>query len=86
MRALWTALGIAGFVGLLVLATLRGGQVECEVCVSTRAGSHCARASAENRQEAMIGALRSACGTAAGAMDDELACMDRTPQRITCEP
>ncbi|MCP3984602.1 MAG: hypothetical protein GY723_09430 [bacterium] len=86
MRVLWSALGIAAFVGLLVLATLRTGQVECEVCVVTNAGSHCARAAGKDREEATIGALRTACGTAAGAMDDELACTKKAPQRISCEP
>ncbi|MCP5056027.1 MAG: hypothetical protein GY937_04790 [bacterium] len=86
MRALWTVLGVAAFIGLLVMTTLRSGQVECEVCVVTKAGSHCSRAAGADREEAMVGALRAACGTAAGAMDDELACTDRAPQRITCEP
>lgn len=86
MRALWTALGIAGFVGLLAVATMRSGQVECEVCVMTRGGSYCSKASGGDREEAMVGALRSACGTAAGGMDDELACTSRAPQSVRCEP
>jgi len=86
MRILWTLLGVAAFIGLLVMTTLRGSQVECEVCVVTKTGGHCSKAAGNDRNEAMIGALRAACGTAAGAMDDELACTDRAPQRVTCEP
>ena len=86
MRALWTVLGVTAFVGLLVMTTLRSGQVECEVCVVTRTGSHCSKAAGGDRNEAMIGALRAACGTAASRMDDELTCSDRPHQRVTCEP
>ena len=86
MRALWTALGIAAFVGLLALATIGGDQVECEVCVQAGGGSHCARAAASSPEEAMAGALRTACGTASSGMDDELACTNRAPLRVTCDP
>ncbi len=84
MRAVWTVLGIATFVALLAFATLRSGQVECEVCVTAAGGTHCARAAAATRDEALAGALRTACGTAAGGMDDELACTNRPPTRISC--
>ena len=86
MRFLVVAGCVATFVGLLVLATLRGQAVECEVCIDGAHGLHCARAAAEDRETALAGALSTACGTAAGAMDAELACRARPPRSVHCEP
>ncbi len=86
MRLFGAAVGIAAFVALLVLATLRGQAVECEVCIEGARGLHCARAAAEDRETALAGALSTACGTAAGAMDAELACRGRPPHSAHCEP
>ena len=84
MRALVTVAGILAFVGVLALATMRGGQVDCEVCVDVSGQIHCAKMRAPDRDEAVAGAQSNVCGTYAGPMDAELQCRNRPPHSVTC--
>ncbi len=86
MNTVWTLVGIAAFVGLLAYATMGSQHVECEVCVNVEGRVHCAKAAAETEEQAYSGALSTACGTAAGAMDLELGCRGSLPQSSQCTP
>ncbi|MAE97320.1 MAG: hypothetical protein CL910_21930 [Deltaproteobacteria bacterium] len=85
-RTLWTLLGLAAFVAILVVATVRGERVECEVCVDAGGRTYCATASAADRESALGGAHSNACGTAAEGMDLELQCRNTPPRSAECRP
>jgi len=86
MNTLWTLLGIAAFIGVLAYASMGGQNFECEVCVNVEGRVHCAKAAGESEEQAYTGALSTACGTAAGAMDLELVCRGSRPQSSMCTP
>ncbi len=86
MKALRTILVIGGFVGILLFATLRSQQVECEVCMQIRGVVHCAKTTAPERDQALGGAISTVCGTHAGAMDVEMACRNSRPVSSRCRP
>ena len=86
MKALWTALAVAAFIGVLYAATVRDQQYECEVCVETGGRTYCVTASAPDRETAVAGAQSNACGTAAAGMDAEMQCRNAVPISSRCRP
>lgn len=78
--------GLVGFllavavVAVLWFATQREAGVECTVCMDYGGHSACRTAAAPARDDALRGAISSACSVLASGVTRGLAC-DRTPPR-----
>jgi hypothetical protein len=78
------AIGTA-FVVAMVLATLREGQVSCELCVRFGGAEACRRATAADRSQALTMAQNTACAVLAGGVTRGMQCMRAVPHQVSCE-
>jgi len=74
-----------GFVVAMVFATLREGQVSCELCVRFGEAEACRRASAADRDQALYMARNTACAVLAGGVTRGMQCMRVVPHRVRCD-
>ena len=86
LRTLGVVLGAVAFVGLLSWMTLRQQDAVCRVCMSLDGRIQCSRVSARTRDDAMRGAIQTACGTLSTSVTNELACQRETPRSVECRP
>ena len=73
------------FAAAVWVVTLRSSRVRCEVCVSYRNGSACRNVSAANREQALQGALSSACAVLSSGVTEGLRCQRSVPTSAVCE-
>lgn len=76
--------GILAFMGAVVWGTLRGAEVECEVCLVFDGEEVCRLGRAQSQAEALAAAHQSACGGNTSGMAESIACMNRLPDRSSC--
>ncbi len=77
---------LAGLFAVAVwVVTLRSNQVRCEVCVSYRTRSACRSVSAVDREQALQGALSSACAVLSSGVTEGLRCQRSVPTSAVCE-
>jgi len=81
-------IGIAiavGFVVAMVFATLREGQVSCELCVRFGGAEACRRATAADRGQALTMAQNTACAVLAGGVTRGMQCMRAAAYQVRCD-
>ncbi len=76
--------GILLFMGVVVWSTVRGAEVECEVCLVFDGDETCRLGRGASEAEALAAAHQSACGGNTSGMAESIACMNRVPERSTC--
>lgn len=86
LRALGVVLGAGVFVALLAWMTFRQQDAVCRVCMSIDGRVQCSKVSAANRDDALRGAIQTACGTLSTSVTNELACQRETPRSVECRP
>jgi hypothetical protein len=84
----WVAsLAAAGLLAAITWMTLHEGSgVSCEVCMDYQGGSNCAVARAPVREEALQGAIMSACSTISHGVTETLGCQRTEPRELHCSP
>jgi hypothetical protein len=83
-RLVLGALGLA-FVAALIFATLRESRVDCELCVRFGGQQACRRASAADRDQALMMAQNTACAVLAGGVTRGMQCNRVVPHQVRCE-
>jgi hypothetical protein len=86
LRTLGVVVGAGAFVALLAWTTLRQQGAVCRVCMSIDGRVQCSKVAAADRDDAMRGAIQTACGTLSTSVTNELACQRETPQSVECRP
>jgi hypothetical protein len=84
MRTIVGILIGALFVGAMVYAVMAESQVECEVCVAYRGETVCRTSTAVDRDQAIQGAVSSACAVLSGGVTDGIDCGRTPPRSQTC--
>lgn len=85
MRAAVGILLGAVLLGALIYASLEQAAVSCEVCLEFGGRSDCRSASAASRDEAVRGALTSACAVLASGVTRGMLCDRTPPSSVRCE-
>jgi len=80
-----TIIAAVVLAGILLYSTLQAQKASCEVCVSFKGATNCAKASAETKKEAAKSAQTTACGTIAHGMAESIECDNVPPEKVTCE-
>jgi len=80
MRTIVGILLGALFVCAMIYAVMAESQVECEVCIAYRGETVCRTSTAIDRDQALFGAVTSACAVLSGGVTDGIEC-GRTPPR-----
>ena len=75
---------VIAFMGAVVWGTLRGAEVECEVCLVFDGEEVCRLGRGESEVEALAAAHSSTCGGNTSGMAESIACMNRIPERSSC--
>jgi predicted dinucleotide-utilizing enzyme len=83
-RTLAAAVVGLGFLGILVVGTLRSQNVECQVTVVFDGQRQQATASAANAEDAEYQAVIAACGPIAPGMDNAIRCGNTPPVEKDC--
>lgn len=87
MKPWIAALAIAILGICLIWVTLREGSgISCSVCVSFEGTINCSNARAPVKEEALQGAIMSACSTIAHGVTETLACQRTDPEEAQCTP
>jgi hypothetical protein len=78
-------LSMAAFGGLVISMTLKGAEVECEVCLTfPGSGEVCREGRGPTEEEARMAAQQSVCGGNAIGMAESIACLNRPAERSSC--
>jgi hypothetical protein len=77
-------LAIAAFMGAVVWTTLQAVEVECEVCLEFDGAEVCRRGRGPTEEEARAAAQQSTCGGNTSGMAESIACLSRSPNRVSC--
>jgi hypothetical protein len=72
------------FVGAMIYAVMAESQVECEVCVAYRGETACRTTTAVDRNQAISGAVTSACAVLSGGVTDGIQCSSTPPRSQSC--
>jgi len=81
---LWTLLALAALSALIVWRSLAQVGWECEVWMEYRGQAEHRIAASGTREDALRGAVTSACATLASGMADSMACDRTEPKRSAC--
>jgi Tfp pilus assembly protein PilZ len=85
MKPWISILAFALLAACLIWVTLRESSgFSCSVCVSFNGSVNCANARAPIEEEALQGAIMSACSTIAHGVTETLACQRTEPEGIEC--
>ncbi len=76
--------GLGIFMGIVVWSTLQGVEVECEVCLVFDGEEVCRMGRGPGQAEALAAAHQSACGGQGFGMAEAIACLNRVPNRQSC--
>jgi len=82
--AVGIALGVA-FVSFMLYSAMQEGRVQCEVCLDYGGGSECRTSAAVDREEAIRGAVASACAVLSAGVTDGIKCTSTSPRSIQCD-
>lgn len=83
-RMLVFALALVALIGVLIVASLRTVQTECELCVTFSGRTECRRGSGATEEEAKLAAQRAACAVMAAGMAQSVNCQNVPPTRVQC--
>jgi hypothetical protein len=79
-----TIIAAVVLAGILLYGTLKAQKASCDVCVSFKGATNCAKASAETQKEAAKSAQTTACGTLAHGMAESIECDNVPPESVNC--
>jgi hypothetical protein len=68
--------------GVLVCITMQQTRIECEVCVTFKGGTHCAKARGSSSAEAIRSAQEIDCQMLANGRDENMVCLDNPPSSV----
>jgi hypothetical protein len=81
-----TILLLAGLGMLFWNKTMSAQLATCEVCVVFNGQRQCSKASGASAKEATRTAHSTACGPVSSGMNEKIACDNRPPQLLRCDP
>ena len=74
-----------GFVGVMVVVSIRETRVRCEICLDYGGASACRAATGASRDQALQTAISTACAVLARGRTQNIQCLATPPRTVSCD-
>lgn len=86
-KTVWLAIVFCALVlGYVVISSVSGQRVTCQVCMVFKGGRDCKKASANTRENALRTAITNACSQLSGGVTETNQCENTPPESVQWLP